>query len=381
MHGGGHERHDVVVDLPFPRPVPGFDPSSLRVVEATARGPVVCPAQYDGGEGPRLAFLAPGVTGAGATRRFHVYVDTVAPAGVAVVAEQVRLDEVDGPEAGGPAEVASYRTTTPAGRWWYDRRGGALWRLEDGDGHDWIGWRDEQPPSSAGWYRGIPQFHERYGNFHPGSVVAETKVVRRGPLAVALRSTSTEGGQFAYETIHYPGVTRCTVLAARAAGDDSSRYWWVYEGTPGGERSTADPRVRPEVRVVRGNAGHGTDRSVAWARPGRLAAPDRWALYRVPGLGTPYGRVLFLAHHEDDGTDDAHYLAALDGSPAARAEDGYMVVFGFGRGGLAASLDGTRRATFSMGLLDPAGPAEAVAAVRAAARPLPVTVGPVEHRP
>ncbi|MGE0881340.1 MAG: hypothetical protein AB7O61_22055 [Acidimicrobiia bacterium] len=379
ISGNGTARTDKPVDIAFPAPIPSFDANSLRVVETNSGGDVVdanVPFQYDGGGSPHLIFIAGGSTGASSTRRFYAYYDTAAK-GIAKknVAAQVSVaDDNDGND-----DV--FKVTTPAATYWYQKAGASFSKIVDSDGNDWISFHDEDPQTAGGFFRGAPNFHFPQGNFHPGFQNSSTTLVSQGPLKVVLRSTSSVGGTFDYQTSFYPGYAESTVVQATSTQvSTQAGYWWLYEGTPGGQRGSGDNHARTDFKVIRGNSGTGSETDAVTIVGGKLPAGDRWTHFRVPNMGTVYGRSLFMAHAQDDGDEDAYYLAGTGGSETNNVTDGYMTVFGFGRAGATMSLNGNAQNTFYLGLMQPTSAQGAADTIRNAYKPLSTVRGSVEQK-
>jgi hypothetical protein len=343
----GHARHDFPVEMtltaaqlfgPASRPAPVLS-ESVRVQELDAAGgpSAAVPCQWDGGI---LELLLTGHTPADARRRFLVYYDTAgsfaAPADRPLVTlrDDVRHQEQE-----------SYRIETPAGVYLYHQRGAGFASLFDRDGHDWLSYRPTG--GSAGNYRGIPNLVHPEGYFHPGGTKCTSRVIARGPVCVRIASEA-EGGRWACTWAVYPSVARLTVTKA------PKPFWFLYEGTPGGKLDLdADYYVLSDGR--------------------RFAAAERWD-QDIPGPEWLYfgdqklRRVLFLAHHGDDGHIDAYWPM-----------QGNMTVFGFGRNGTNKYLAKTP-VTFTVGLCEEAAHDRVKAVVEGAIRPVAVTVGQFETK-
>ena len=128
---------------------------------------------------------------------------------------------------------------------------------------------------------------------------------------------------------------RLTVLKA------AKQYWFLYEGTPGGEMDEAG-----DTCVLSDGLTHPL--SERWDT--RLA-PPRWVYFRDGRTE----RILYFIHHSDDGEADSFW--PMNESEGREPESG-MTVFGFGRLKLVSSLTQTG-ATFTVGLADPKDDAHA----------------------
>lgn len=328
-----------------------FDPGSLRVVEVNAQGDVLdteVPFQFDPAADYHAAIKAQGnvvimlsgTTAANASRRFHVYFDAVGPAyNTPAVAPRLKVTD--------PVQDAGYaaiRLETPTATYIYHKTGGGFARLFDLAGSDWISWNKAK--GSAGDYRGIPNMvlPGDGGYFHPGRTGSDSTVINEGPLKVSIRSTSNNR---AWETLWeiYPDYARMTVTKA------AKRYWFLYEGTPGGELTNAD-------RVVRAN-GNETAGLGTFAQD---LGGEEWVYFRDPAAG----QSLFLVHEQEDALIDSY-----------KPGNNQMTIFGFGRNNSSALLSPVPQ-HFVIGLAPAGDHAAMTAAIHAAYKPLAITIAAVE---
>lgn len=369
VSAAGYSRVDRPIEIDLG--IHDVAPDSVRVVEIDQSGAVLngdVVHQYDPALSLPLVLLANGRTAAGSTRHFHVYYDRKATSIPAkVFSPLVELDEHHHDEG-----QDAYLVRTRTGTYSYQRKGASLSSLVDVDGFDWLSYHAEPGPGprgANGFYRGMPNFHFPDGNFHPGFEVSQSELLASGPLRVVVRSTSHAGGDWTYETSFFPDFARSTITKAAA------KYWFLYEGTPGGE--SARGAVKP-FKVLRADGvefGHRDD----WVTKFKGEA---WAAFRSPGLGAPYGRTFFLAHHDVHPHVDSYYLARNDGAPVGADDMGSMTVFGFGRDHAEMSMtDAQSPNQFTFGLMQPSDATDAVAAINAAYRAVATRVGSAEHRP
>lgn len=329
-----------------------FNDSSLRVIEVGPGGVVldsVVPAQFDKDSLYNattralgtLVFPMRGLTAGSAVRFYDVYFDT--SGGFAPPPAQPGITVADSMLFQGQE---SFRITTPAATYYYHKSGGGFAGMVDVDGNEWIGYRPGG--GSAGEYRGIPNTGEV---FHPGYTNSSSRLLHTGPLKLTLQSISTNGA--------WEGTWEVFQRFARfRMGRIAANYWFLYEGTPGGSfGATTD-------YVVRSN-GMRTRADVTWA--GDLAAPE-WAYF---GDGT-MRRILFVAHHENDGAPDMY-----------RQMDGNMTVFGFGRDNVPCCPKFLNSAPrhFTIGFGEDSSFAAASGLISAATLPVTVTLAPPEFRP
>lgn len=203
--------------------------------------------------------------------------------------------------------IACFKIVTKSATYFYDKAGAGFTSLLDRDGIDWINFRPSGaagvPHGQWGWFRGIPQMAR--GVFgHPGyagalSATADPKGV---PLCAATVRSSKDGWQVTWE--FYPSHAKMTVLSA------PTRYWLVYEGTPGGKLGDDDLCGRSDGQV----ANCATSWQGDVVNNSGVATGMEWVYFADGTLE----RSLVLLHDDDDITD--HY----------RRMDG-MTVFGFGR--------------------------------------------------
>jgi len=331
----------------------GLEETSLRVVEVDAAGRVLDDAvlhqfdpadDYDRATRARgtLVFLMKGATPATGVRRFHVYFN-VAGSLVRPLAQDPLLTLLERVPCEGQE---SLKIVTPGAVYVYHPRGGGLARLEDSDGHDWIGYRTL--PGSAGAYRGIPNLAHPEDVFHPGRTKCETRIVHRGPIRITLASRSADR-QWACRWEFLPRWARMTVEKA------GHPYWFLYEGTPGGS-------LDPETDYVVRSPGVRTPASQAWE--GALPAPQ-WAYFGDAALG----RVLAFMQHDADAAVDSY-----------RPMEGRMTVFGFGRKSLNKYIERTP-ARFTVAFVEDTAQETVVRALEALLREPEAAVGKAEARP
>ena len=331
-----------------------LDPESIRVVEVNAAGTVVDaeilsqfdPVEaYDATSNARgtLIFRLEGATAAGANRIFHVYFDTpaagIGPQGLAPLVS-VTDDTNEGDE--------TFRIDTPTATWQYQKNGASLSSVLDPQGNDWMGYNPSTSPSGAhGAFRGLPNFPYPEGHFHPGFTSADTVLRSAGPLRVVLESESDDG-IWSYRTSFYPTHATSNVLKI----DSTHKYWFLYEGTPGGAIGSEDVVVR--------STGQQTAINTSWN--GDLVG-DEWT-----AIGdTVKNRAFFLSNDKDDGFVDSYFLL-----------DNAMTVLGYGRsnvGGVARMSIDEPGGQYSFGLVDGTAFNTVRPAVLSRYKPLVVTPG------
>ncbi len=201
---------------------------------------------------------------------------------------------------------------TPAAKYYYGKRGAGFARILDPEGHDWISY---QPGGkAAGEYRGLPKSGQPVKYFHCGYGFGQyattnpfrTTFTRIGPEHVRVESETMDGAAAAAWDF-YP--ESATMTLRRIPGD---RYWFLYEGTPGGALDVADDFVlRP--------GGRRTQLSTPW----KEVVP--WVAFTA--RESPYA-LLCLNHQERSPVDS---YVSWPYAPDADGNRHQMTVFGFGR--------------------------------------------------
>jgi hypothetical protein len=287
-----------------------------------------------------LTIAPKGSTLAGEWRHFVLTFRETSPdapsANTALSESRVRVASTT--DEGQPA----HRVGTDQAAFVIQEHGASLSSLLDVDGHDWIAYHaepDDQPTGAKSIFRGVPNFPFPEGHFHPGFESSDAVVVSAGPLRAVIRCSSKDG-KWAYELTIYPTHIRHVVTKADRA------FWWLYEGTPGGE----DHDGRCQNFRVHRNGHPESAGDVSWEM---VSADTAWAAFRVPGMGTAFGRTLFVGR-AGAGHPSSYYLSADNGAPIAPGGRGAMTVFGFGRSGMEATImPADLPATFVMGLAEP----------------------------
>lgn len=209
---------------------------------------------------------------------------------------------------------------TPRATYAFQTKAGGLASLIDKENKDWISFN--RTAGSAGMYRGIPNLVHPGDIFHPGHSNADTTITKTGPLFIELKSTALSG---AWETIWYFYPTSAHLKVTKTPA--SAKYWFLYEGTPGGSISSTAGAMDKYV------LSNGTSSNITATKEGDLPDPE-WLYFQDHALN----RSLFFLHHQADAHPDRYSLM-----------DNNMTVFGFGRGtGTTKYLTGTNSFTFGL---------------------------------
>ncbi len=325
---------------------------SIRVVETDENGFVINSSvahqfipssDYDASTNAAgtLALLLPGVTSADESRYFDVYFDHSGAFPAINFTDLVSVTD-DVQDEG----QASFEVVTPNATWLYQKDAGGFSSIIDSDGNDWIGY--STATGSAGEFRGIPNLVYPEGQFHPGATGSTSTLVTDGPLKTTIHTTTNDDAWEAYWHI-YPTHAQLQVVKTNHS------YWFLYEGTPGGQLDYTNDSVTLSNGQV-----YGADQTFHFDFDG-----EEWAYVSDAAVN----RSIFLVHHEDDNEIDGY-----------RPMNNQMTVFGFGRGaGTATYMDNTPQ-HFSVGLMDLVDYQNGSEVVRGSFYQYSITNSPVESR-
>ncbi len=211
-----------------------------------------------------------------------------------------------------------YIVYTKAATYYLDRAGGGFSRMIDTYGNDWIAYRtepwDQYPASAASSFRGVPNLvfgsETDGGAGHPGhdkctSVVSGDTVI----------TTTTKSGKWKWEWRFYDNYVELNVLET----DQSTPYWFLYEGTPGGSYRPEKSYFGTDSTGFQDNVPDFFKGTVAWGN-------YQWAYFSRSGVATSF----YVSQKKTDThTDMMSYLGNTE--EGALSKNG-MTVFGFGRG-------------------------------------------------
>lgn len=320
---------------------------SLRVVEVDNSRNVIddqVPFQFDeqsSGVGT-LSILLVGQTPAAATRHYDVYFDIGDGFSAPTFTRRISLTRNVKDEG-----FDSYRLDGANTTLFYHTTGGGFSSLLDANGIDWISWSTAK--GDAGDYRGIPNLvHPANGGyFHPGRATATSSIAAEGPLKVTIISSSKDGTWRTRWDV-FPTFARMTVLAKPAL----AKYWFQYEGTPGGVLTESDRVVRADGRELTGIGALARD----------ISSPEEW-MYIADDASGADGRSLFITHHKDDNIVDSYRPL------------GKMTILAFGRDLFNGRFFADINEQFTFGLVDSANAATVTNAIRQAMTPFVVSIG------
>lgn len=305
-------------------------PAGAHVIEVDDQGNVIdaaVPFQLDD---CTLTFMLTGTTAAHSTRRFQL----AAGQPQKPTAAQIHLTDGVMHQA-----QESFRIETNSATYLFHKFGAGFASMIDPEGNDWLSYRPYG--GSDGRYRGIPNLAYPENHFHPGGTGCTSRVISSGPLKLTIAAESRDG-EWACTWDIYPTCARLTVLKV------GHPYWFLYEGTPGGQLDEAgDYCVRSD--------GARLPLTECWALP--LPAPE-WIYFGA--ANTP--RVLYLLHHEADDLIDSFWPMEHN-----------MTVFGFGRNNTEKYMTQTP-AHFTIGFADDGVYATVQETLNSILHPLKITV-------
>lgn len=209
-------------------------------------------------------------------------------------------------------DMDCFKIETPTATYLYGKIGAGFASIIDRDGRDWISYAHGN--LSAGEYRGLPKCGQPTKYFHCGYGFDQYKtentfvstVTVRTPGHVRIASV-TKNNDAACTWDFYP--THATFTLEKIPG---GRYWFIYEGTPGGAVDPADTVIRPR--------GQRTPITRPWEEP---AVP--WAAFAA----SESSHALLLVDHQNDEVAVSHVTWPYTPTPKEPAP--LMTVFGFGR--------------------------------------------------
>ena len=326
-------------------------PVSFRVLEVDANGAVIdeaVPFQFEPltPDSGNLVFLLAGTTATQTQRSYYLYFDTAGdfalPTGTPYGAADVNalVEVVDGvPDEGQDC----YMVSTANATYYFQKDAGGFSSLLDAQGNDWIGFHPYG--GSDGIYRGIPNMGHPEGYCHPGKTASHSRVSASGPLCVSIESASNDGVMRCRWDI-FPHHARLTVFQMRTP------YWFLYEGTPGGNPGG-------QLDEAGGYCVHsdGTRTALSERWDGPLPAPE-WLYFGASNVD----RALYLVHHQPDREIDSYWPMEHN-----------MTVFGFGRLGLEKFMTQVP-AHFTVGFAEDGSFARAQEVIDSAFRPLSIDI-------
>jgi hypothetical protein len=337
---------------------PDIDLQPVTLIEVNKRGKLVRHLEHVQFDVPlasdttlaNLTFLLPGETPANTTRYFQLYLGgkVEPPSEVkALVSFQHDVEHED---------QNSFKISTPMATYYYHTLGAGFASIDDRDGNDWLSYNpgvgQASQSGSGGMYRGLPNSGYPEGYNHPGKEVSNSWIVENGPLKVSIFSESNDQKMQCQWDI-FPTYARLTYIKLRPP------YWFLYEGTPGGElQEEADFCVRPgNIKTLCSEAWNGDIDA--------QGEPGEWLYFSDAATN----RSIFLVQNVDDENPDSYWPMNSE-----------MTVFGFGRLGMEKSIV-RQQNQFIIGLAETYDYDKMKKIIDSAYLPINVKVGNIEPKP
>jgi hypothetical protein len=209
-------------------------------------------------------------------------------------------------------DMECIKIETPSATYVYGKRGAGFASILDRDGHDWISYR--HGGKSAGEYHGLPKCGQPVKYFHCGYGFGQylndnpftSEITVHEPDHVRIHSV-TKAGDAEGDWDFFP--THATFILRKIPGD---KFWFLYEGTPGGKLNAEDDFViRPGGKKTALNEPWKD--IVPWVVFGSKESPHRF----------------FLVNHQPDSPVDSYVSWPYRATPDEPLNQ--MTVFGFGR--------------------------------------------------
>ena len=346
VNSNGFEREDKPVEVALNlAEIESVDKYSICVMEIDKEGNVIddsVPFQFDKGSEFNLTFILKGKTAADETRNYEVRIGKKSCRNRRDVLPLVSVTDVNEHEG-----QESYKIETQNATYYYHKLGAGFASMEDKDGADWIGFHPTG--GTGGHYRGIPNTGYPDDYCHPGKTVSVSKLLAAGPVKISIYSESDDKKWICVWDI-FPNYARLTILEA------ITPYWFLYEGTPGGEiNEDTDFCVRQNGIRISLRESWVDDIDANGQR-------GEWVYF---GDGD---RVLYLVNHEDDDAVDSY-----------RTMHHKMTVFGFGRKRINKFMNKVP-AQFTIGLYDSGDFDIISSAINSAYQPLTVDIGDIKTK-
>ena len=346
VNGNGFEREDKPVEVALNLAEIEFvNEDLICVMEIDKEGNVIddsVPFQFDKGSEFNLTFILKGKTAADETRNYEVRIGKKSCRNRRDVLPLVSVTDVNEHEG-----QESYKIETQNATYYYHKLGAGFASMEDKDGADWIGFHPTG--GTGGHYRGIPNTGYPDDYCHPGKEASRSKLLAAGPVKISIYSESNDKKWICVWDI-FPNYARLTILEA------ITPYWFLYEGTPGGE-------IDEDTDFCVRQNGIRTYLREKWV--------DDISAYGQRGEWVYFGdgdRVLYLINHEDDDAVDSY-----------RTMHHKMTVFGFGRKRINKFMNKVP-AQFTIGLYDSDDFDIISSAINSAYQPLTVDIGDIKTK-
>jgi hypothetical protein len=328
-----------------------IEDSSIKVVETDSSGNTIdsnVPFQFDkdsdydatSNASGDLILEMTGTTTSTQTRYYRVYFDTQGTYTTPTFTSQVSVSSEN--DAVG---LDSYAVSNNTATYVMQKSTGGLSAIIDKDGNDWVGFNSAG--GANGEYRGVPNLgtpdglhpYDPSGNFPSSDAenTATTTIVNSGPLKTTINVTCDSGNvDVDYE--FYANFVRVTVVTNNeTSAGGAGKYWFLYEGTPGGSFNGNDTYLLSDSTTGTLGNSNGFDDANGIGN----STEGQWAAFQ----SVSENRFIYFANDTASSIEDSYYPL-----------DGDMTVFGFGRTGpnsdpsQTAELSGTN--SFTIGIAD-----------------------------
>ena len=218
---------------------------------------------------------------------------------------------------------------TASAKYTFDKPGGGFRFIHDNDNNDWIG------TGHGSNYQGIPNLVYPADYFHPYRKNCDAEVKSKSSTKAVIRTwTKSDNWEIEWEFFD-------TYAKMNLKKKGSQKYWFLYEGEPGGKNL--------DSKTFWMNSAHGKQGMSTYAKD--LPKPE-WVAFGHESVK----RVLFLLHYEDDGYEDHNRGGGCCSG---------MTVFGFGRDKGTGKYLTKAPQTFAIGFLETTDYTKVKAAVEA----------------
>jgi len=230
-----------------------------------------------------------------------------------------------------------YIIATKTATYYFDSAGGGFSRIIDSHGNDWINYKtepwNEYPASAASAFRGLPNLVFKSetdgGAGHPGHDKCISEIIEPNKIRTTTKSKLWEW-EWTFNDDH--------VVLEVIKTEEGIPYWFLYEGTPGGNYKPESYSYGTSVSGPHSDTPDFYKGNVKWDN-------FQWAYFNKKDVDN----TLFVAQvYPDEHIDMMSYLGNSEVGVASK--DG-MTVFGFGRGKNTEPLLKGKN-TFLLGILD-----------------------------
>jgi len=208
-----------------------------------------------------------------------------------------------------------YIVHTTSATYYYDIQGGGFSRIIDTDGNDWVSFKrepwGEYPASAASSYRGLPNLvfqGDDDGAGHPGHKKCTSRV--QGNTII----TESLSGKWQWRWEFFDDYAVLDISKT----DTSRNFWFLYEGTPGGE-------FAPERSYFGSDKGGPVTDSYDYYKGDLYINQVKWMYAGHRGSNC----VFYMIQQQPDQLDD--FMSFLGNSTDGITSSDGMTVFAFGR--------------------------------------------------